>query len=80
MPKFVLPLLILPLLAGCAVVDLAAHGMKQYEKSKQPAAEQQTATAESVPVSSSDVVQASEPEPVAAAPSSSGSIKAQSLD
>ncbi|MBI2241369.1 MAG: hypothetical protein HYU59_11280 [Magnetospirillum gryphiswaldense] len=80
MSKIALPLLLLPLLAGCAVVDLAAHGMKQYEKSKQPAAQQQTATAEPEPVSSPDTVPSSEPEPVMAAPSSGGSIKAQSLD
>ncbi|MGE4281047.1 MAG: hypothetical protein AB7G62_15770 [Magnetospirillum sp.] len=80
MSKIVLPLVLLPLLTGCAVVDLAAHGMKQYEKSKQPATQQQTASTEVAPASTADVVQASEPEPVVAAPSSSGSIKTQSLD
>lgn len=80
MSKIALSLLLIPLLAGCAVVDLAAHSVKQYEKSKQPAAESQAAVAQPSTPSTTDVVQASDSEPVAPAPSSGGAIRAQSLD
>lgn len=79
MSKLVFPLLLLPCLAGCAVVDLAAHSVKQYEKSKQPAAaETQSTTTQPAAAPAADVVSASEPEPVAAEPA--GTIRTQSLD
>lgn len=81
MSKLVFSLLLLPCLAGCAVVDLAAHGVKQYEKSKQPAvAETQSATTQPAAAPAADMVSASEPEPVAAAPEPAGAIRTQSLD
>lgn len=34
--RSVLPLILaLPVLSGCAVADLAAHGIKEYERSKE---------------------------------------------
>jgi len=82
MSKFILPfVLLLPALSGCAVVDLAAHGVKKYEKSKQPTSETQTSAVAPAPVAvAEDAVQVAEPEPVDAAPASGGAIKAQSLD
>ncbi|KAF0222398.1 MAG: hypothetical protein FD176_2720 [Rhodospirillaceae bacterium] len=35
MARWILPLLSVIALAGCAVVDLTAHGVKRYEKSKE---------------------------------------------
>lgn len=40
----------LPALAGCAVVDLAAHGMKEFEKSKVEAARSTPAATEPAPM------------------------------
>lgn len=81
MSKFILPLLLLfPVLSGCAVVDLAAHSVKKYEKSKQTAAETQTSAVEPVPAVVTDAAPVAEPEPVEPAPSSGGAIRTQSLD
>ncbi|MCA1907665.1 MAG: hypothetical protein LDL39_04815 [Magnetospirillum sp.] len=81
MSKYFLSLLLLPCLAGCAVVDLAAHGVKQYEKSKQPAAaESGNTNAQPTAAPAADVAQVAEPEPVSAAPEPTGTIRAQSLD
>lgn len=84
MSRFVFTLVSLLVLSGCAVVDLAAHGVKQYEKSKQPQQSQpQTAAAqqaEPVPAAtaiSEDEAQYNAP---AAPPPASGAIRAQSLD
>lgn len=72
-------------LAGCAVVDLAAHGVKRYEKSKEP---EQTAAAEPTQTPSAPVETSRNDEPmrdvgygqpVEAAPSSGG-IRSQPLD
>ena len=79
MSKLAVSLLLLPCLAGCAVVDLAAHSVKQYEKSKQPAAETRSATAQTA-APAADAAQVAEPEPVSAAPEPTGTIRTQSLD
>ena len=77
------------MLSGCAVVDLTAHGIKQYEKSKT-----QTATAEpeaqpsqpapavvAAPVESVSADAMPDQTPIIPAPVSSGSaIKAQPLN
>lgn len=42
MARWILPLLSVIALTGCAVVDLAAHGVKRYEKTKE---QEQTAGA-----------------------------------
>lgn len=79
--RSVLAMTLLLCLAGCAVVDLAAHGVKQYEKSKVGnQAPADTAASAPAPATTVEANVQPEPEPVSVAPSSSGAIKAQSLD
>lgn len=80
MLRVYLSLLSVIALAGCAVVDLAAHGVKKYEKGKQPPAQEQAVVA---PAAGSTPIREAEAEyrPVdAVSPPSGGAIRSQSLD
>ena len=78
MLRVALTSLSLLVLAGCSVVDLAAHGVKQYEKSKQPAGQEQSAAVQSAPVV--EPIRHAEDAQTVSPPSTPGAIRSQSLD
>ncbi|MBR9970447.1 hypothetical protein [Magnetospirillum sulfuroxidans] len=80
MLRLCLSLLSVIALAGCAVVDLAAHGVKKYEKSKEQPSQGQAIASPAPTAAPRDVAEA-EVRPVEAAPpDSAGAIRSQPLD
>jgi len=81
MLRLCLSLLSVIALAGCAVVDLAAHSVKRYEKSKEQPTQGQ-AIAAPAPAASAprDVAEAEYQPAEVAPPASGGAIRSQSLD
>lgn len=82
MSRLVCALLSLVVLTGCAVVDLAAHGVKSYEKSRQPAPSEQAAVAQSsASAQSYDQDETPRQPPMTETDSQGGgTIRAQALD